>query len=206
MIRLQHVLLRLALFIAIGGVVMGCKHEQSNTAFGVGPKIVKTNGYVVPKDSISPPKILPREAPITVPAIKNTMVAKSANEQQIDSTRARHTLIPKIATPGENGILLPKVVSAKGKVVMAGLPKVVAAKEVKTANFYLQNFLSDNKLQGYNAFENGNHENPGFNAKGDSISMFYCQYHRTVYRHSFVHKSDIEKAVLVMCNFQFEKI
>lgn len=127
---------------------MGCKHEQSNTVFGVGPKMVKANGYVVPKDSISPPKILPREVPITVPAIKNTMVAKSANVHQIDSTRTRYTIIPDIATPGENGILLPKVVPAKGKVAMAGLPKVVAAQEVKSLDPNPYNFSSFNKLQG----------------------------------------------------------
>lgn len=148
MIRLQYVFQRMALVMAIVSVALGCRQEQFNRAIGVGPKMVKANGYVVPKDSFSPPKILPREAPITVPAIKNTMVAKSANIYQIDSTRARTTIIPSIATPGKNGIFLPKVVPANGKVVIAGLPQVVPATEVKSLDPNPYNFSSFNKLQG----------------------------------------------------------
>ena len=112
------------------------------------PRITEARGYVLPKDSMLPPKIIPREAPIIVPAIEKTIVNRPANVYPIDSTKTVFTIKPHVFTPGEDGISLPKVVPAKGITLSAGLPKVVTAQEVMAADPNPNNFSSFNRIEG----------------------------------------------------------
>ena len=170
--------------MVVGILVMGCRQEEAHTIVGAGPKIVKANGYLVPKDSVLPPKVLQREAPRVVPAIKNEMVTKHANRYQINKERARSTIVPELAILGEKGILRPKVVPAKGRVVMAGLPAVVTAQEVRSLDSNPYNFSSFNKLQGISdkdvqyIFEDG-HDNIWFGTANGGVSMYDGHYFRT---------------------------
>jgi len=132
----------------LGCFPSSCKKDTSASAVHRTPRITEARGYVVPQDSLLPPKILPRETPIVVPAIEKTMVNRPANKSPIDSVRTAYTIKPQVFTPGENGISLPKVVPAKGIPITAGLPKVVAAQEVMAADPNPNNFSSFNRIEG----------------------------------------------------------
>ena len=132
----------------LGCFPSSCKKDTSASAVHRTPRITEARGYVVPKDSLLPPKILPQEAPIILPAVEKTIVNRPANEYPIDSLRTAYTIKPQVFTPGENGISLQKVVPANGIPITAGLPKVVAAQEVMAADPNPNNFSSFNRIEG----------------------------------------------------------
>ena len=134
--------------VLLGCLPSSCKKNASTKAVGHALRIKEAKGYAVPQDSLLPPKIIPREAPIIVPAIKKTIVDKPANEYPIDSVRTTYTIKPRVFTPGENGISLPKIVPAKGITITAGLPKVVTAQEVMAVDPNPNNFSSFNRIEG----------------------------------------------------------
>ena len=147
------------LSVVLFSVLFSCKQEPDRSKLNYGPNVVEAKGYLVPKDSILPPKVLPREMPIIVPAIINIVTASTPKEHPVDSFRPHYTVIPEVFTPGEDGVLLPKVVPAKGKKISAGLPRVVPAEEVKAADPNPNNFSSFNKIEGL----------------GNSVIQFFCE-------------------------------
>jgi hypothetical protein len=118
-------------------------------------RVVEANGYLVPKDSIKPPKVIPRKHPRIVPAIANKMLAGQSDLHTLDTPRVTYAIMPAVFTPGQDTFLLPKVVLVIDLPIPTGLPTIVAAKEVKSLHpnpYILMLFIS---LLGYNGFVNG---------------------------------------------------
>jgi len=130
-----------------GVILFSCKKQPDGSPRKYQLKVVEAKGYSVPKDSIAPPKILPRENPWVVPAIANKMLSAQTKEHTIDSPKTIFSVIPEVFTPGQDSFLLPKKIPAIDFPIPAGLPTVVAAKEVRSLDPNPHNFSSFNKLE-----------------------------------------------------------
>lgn len=154
-------------------ISISCKKNTNRFASPYQLKIVEANGYVVPKDSMAPPNASPYQKPRITPVIKNKIGAAETNAHVVDSSlNSVFSILPGVPTPGEGNFLLPEKTIALHVPVIRGIPSVVVAKEVKAANPNLQNFLSGNKLRGYNAFENGNNKTLGLMLKVIAYQCF----------------------------------
>ncbi len=138
----------LGMLLIIGSMLFSCQ-RQPNEPRGMYPlKTVEAKGYEVPKDSLSPPKIIPVGNPKVVPVEKHKIVAAPASVNSADNPKVVVAGIPKVCTPGKDSFLLPKIVPAIDNPVVAGLPKVIPAEEVSSIDPNPENFSSFNKLQG----------------------------------------------------------
>jgi hypothetical protein len=131
-------------------ILFACKQRPNESIRNHQVRVVEARGYVVPKDSIAPPKILPRKKPRVVPAIHNKMVAAKSNVHIIDSLKTSFVVEPKIVTPGQNSVLFPEKLPATGKTVATGLPTITSANEVNAIDLNPKNFSSFNKMKGLN--------------------------------------------------------
>ena len=112
------------------------------------PKVVEAHGYVVPKDSMAEPKVVPAGKPKVVRAGKPKVVLTNTNVHPAGIPRVVKAGVPRVCTPGQDGFSLPKTVPAIDSPFMAGIPEVVIAKEAYTKDQNPQNFSSFGKLQG----------------------------------------------------------
>jgi signal transduction histidine kinase/ligand-binding sensor domain-containing protein/DNA-binding NarL/FixJ family response regulator len=138
----------LGLLIIFGGVLFSCKQNQDGPHRNHQLKIVEVKGYVVPKDSMRQPKIVPAGNPTVIPVEKTKVVPIASNVNLALNPKVVVAGIPKICTPGQGGFSLPKIVPVLYNPVVAGLPKILPAKEVSSIDPNPQNFSSFNKLQG----------------------------------------------------------
>ena len=105
-------------------------------------------GYVVPKDSMAEPKVIPVGKPTVVRAGKPKVVLTNTNVHPAGIPKVVIAGIPKVCTPGQDSFSLPKTVPAIDSPFIAGIPEVVIAKEAYTKEQNPQNFSSFGKLQG----------------------------------------------------------
>ncbi len=127
---------------------LSCK-KHPNEPLGIYPlNVVEAKGYKVPQDSIAPPKIIPVGNPKIVPVEKHKVEAARANIHPVGVPKILVAGIPKVGTPGQDSFSLPKIVPAIDSPIMAGLPKIVPAKEVAGIDPNPENFSAFNKLQG----------------------------------------------------------
>ncbi len=138
----------LGLLIIFGGVFFSCNQNLDDSAKNNHLKIVEVKGYVVPKDSIRQPKIVPAGNPIVIPGTKPKVTSIVPTLNLVRNPKVVVAGLPKICTPGQDSFSLPKIVPAIHHPVVAGLPKVTPAKEVSSTDPNPQNFSSFNKLQG----------------------------------------------------------
>jgi ligand-binding sensor domain-containing protein len=122
------------------------QEEQKPNLFS--PKVVEAKGYVVPKDSMAEPKVVPAGKPNVVKAGKPEVVLTNTNVVAAGSPQEFRIGLPTVFTPGKDTILLPKSVPANGHTYTGGIPEVVVAKDPRIKDINPKNFSSFSKLQG----------------------------------------------------------
>ena len=129
-------------------VIFSCNPNQEQSPLSFSPKVVEAHGYVVPKDSMAEPKVIPAGKPRVVRAGKPKVVLSIRNVHPAGIPRVVIAGVPKVCTPGQDSFSLPKTVPAIESPFIAGAPEVVVAKEAYTKDQNPQNFSSFGKLQG----------------------------------------------------------
>ncbi|MEP6597056.1 MAG: two-component regulator propeller domain-containing protein, partial [Ginsengibacter sp.] len=127
-----------------------CKRpqKQQNILDQYAPKVVVAHGYIVPKDSMAEPKVIPAGKPTVVRAGKPKVVPTNTNVHPAGIPRVVIAGVPRKCTPGQDSFSLSKKVLAIDSPFIAGIPEVVIAKEAYTKDQNPQNFSSFSKLQG----------------------------------------------------------
>ncbi len=136
------------LLMIFGCILFSCKQNKDGPPRNHQLKVVEVKGYVVPKDSISLPKIVTAGNPTIIPVEKQKI---TTFQSAINTTLKPKVVVaglPSINTPGFDGFSLPKKVLAIERPVLAGLPEVIPVKELASVDQNLENFSSFNKLQG----------------------------------------------------------
>lgn len=113
-----------------------------------GPVTIEASGYIVPKDSLSSPEIVPAKEPRIV------RVGKLAETQQVSNTHPAKE--PEIFTPFKPSIKVykgsepgfPGTAEAIGKAVFCKAPEMVLVKEPYVKDINPLNFSNFSKLQG----------------------------------------------------------
>jgi ligand-binding sensor domain-containing protein/serine phosphatase RsbU (regulator of sigma subunit) len=143
MYRLTSLLLCLLL------IACGKRDTQEPQAIR-GPKVVPAVGYVVPKDSISEPVVIPiDESKLTkVPAGKPNVVAANVNVHPAGEPKIVPVGTPRVIKLGTDTFPMPKVVTAIENPFIAGMPEVVLAKDRAVKDQNPASFSSFSKLQG----------------------------------------------------------
>jgi len=143
--------MRLFNSLLIGSIIclFSCNSNQEHTSVNsFAPKIVEARGYVVPKDSMAEPKVVPAGIPKVVPIGEPKVTFINTNVHPAGIPRVVIAGIPKVCTPGQDSFSLPKTVPAIERSVMAGIPETVIAKEAFIKDQNTHNFSSFGKLQG----------------------------------------------------------
>jgi signal transduction histidine kinase/ligand-binding sensor domain-containing protein/CheY-like chemotaxis protein/AraC-like DNA-binding protein len=148
MVQVHNRIYGWSLLILFGGVFFSCNQKPDNSAKNNHLKIVEVKGYIVPKDSMQQPKIVPAGNPIVIPSTKPKVTSIVPTLNLASNPKVVVAGLPKICTPGQDSFSLPKIVPAIHNPIVAGLPKVTPAKEVSSTDPNPQNFSSFNKLQG----------------------------------------------------------
>jgi signal transduction histidine kinase/ligand-binding sensor domain-containing protein/AraC-like DNA-binding protein/DNA-binding NarL/FixJ family response regulator len=136
------------LSMLFGTCFFSCKQQPDHSTEKHQLKIEVAKGYVVPKDSIRPPKILPASNPKIVLVQQQKTVPFRPNLKITLEPKVVLAGQPTLCTPGVGGFSRPKIVPALHHPVLAGLPNVSPANEVSSIDPNPQNFSSFNKLQG----------------------------------------------------------
>ena len=129
--------------------LFSCKRnqEQSRTV-SFAPKVIETKGYVVPKDSVAEPKVVPAGKPRVVRAGNPKVVTTYTNVHPAGIPKFVIAGSPRVCTPGQDSFLLPKTVTIINAPWRASIPEVVIAKQAYSKDQNPQNFSSFGKLQG----------------------------------------------------------
>ena len=142
-IMIQIVILILGMFL------FSCsqkeERERPNT---FAPKVIETKGYVVPKDSVTEPKVILAAKPTIVKAGNPKVVPTNTNIVLVGKPKIILIGKPRVITPGKDTFLLPKIVPAINIPFLAGIPDVVIAKDPHINDNNPQSFTSFGKLQG----------------------------------------------------------
>ena len=127
------------------------KEEQRPHSFRA--QVVEARGYVVPKDSMAEPKVIPAGSPKIIPAGRPKSVLVDSNICPAGKPKIVMAGAPRICTPGKDGLSLPKTVtlvdSLVDTLVIVGSPEVVIATQSISREQNPQNFSSLGFLQGF---------------------------------------------------------
>ena len=113
-------------------LIFSCNPSQENsTPSSSGPKVVESKGYVVPQDSMAPPKVIvvdesklrriPVGKPKLFPTNTNIHAAGTPKEIVVYATR--------FCTPGQGPIMISKTLPAQDSTFEAGIPELIHAKD-----------------------------------------------------------------------------
>jgi len=142
----------LAVFLITGIFLFSCseKQKEQERANTFAPKVVEANGYVVPKDSMRVPLVIPvDESKLTKIAVGNPLVVPTnTNVHPAGIPKIVIAGIPRVIVPGQDTFLLPKKVMAIDSPFVAGIPEITLAKEPAVKDQNPENFSSFSKLQG----------------------------------------------------------
>jgi ligand-binding sensor domain-containing protein/signal transduction histidine kinase len=128
--------------------IFSCKQQKENsTVLSYSPKVVEAHGYVVPKDSMAEPKLLPVGEPWVVPAGKPKVTPVATNVHPVGNSEII-LADTTVHTPGQGSFSLPKTFPAIGKTILAGSPEVIIAKDAVAKDQNLYNFSSFGTIQG----------------------------------------------------------
>ena len=131
--------------------IYACNQEQKEiNEKHISPKIQKTKGYEVPKDSLTAPKIVfVDETKLKkVLAGKPEVIPTNLNIYPAGAPKIILVGKPRVCTPGKDSFLLPKIVPAIDSTFPAGIPTTILAKEMASKDQNPQNFSYFSKLQG----------------------------------------------------------
>jgi len=130
-------------------IVMSCDQQKVQKRIkSSDPMVVKSKGYLVPKDQLSPPEVHPAGPPIKVLFGNPKVVAADINIRPTGTPTKILAGTPKICTPGLDSFSLPQTFVAKDSPFLAGIPEQVLAKDPAVKDQNAQNFSSFGKLQG----------------------------------------------------------
>ena len=158
----------LDMLLLFGVILNSCKQHNADSEKKYRLRVVDAKGYLVSKDSIEPPKIIPRENPRMVPAIANKMFVAQANEHKIVRKGTVFYVVPQVFTPWWDSFLPLKKVAAINLPIKTGLPTVFAVKEVRFINPNQHKFMLFNCLQSYHGFVNKGNENLWLNTNAEN--------------------------------------
>lgn len=118
----------------------------------VNPAIVseklKIQGFVVPSGNISAPTEITAGKPNIVRAEKPRVVRERVHTKNISEPFINNLGIPKIYTPGQNGVPNPEKRTSSGISFPAAAPEVVIAKDPGSKDFNPHGFSSFGTIQG----------------------------------------------------------
>lgn len=136
-------------FLTCITLLLSCEQPQDvSKANQLRLKVVPAIGYTVPADSLQVPKSVPAGKPTIVKAGKPEIVPTGTNVVPVGEPFPIEVGIPTVIVPGTNGIDLPETKTAIHRSVMAGLPKMVLAKEPEMSDPNPQKFRKFGKLHG----------------------------------------------------------
>ncbi|MCX6297015.1 MAG: hypothetical protein NTX97_13330, partial [Bacteroidetes bacterium] len=141
------------------------------------PVVVEAKGYIVPKDSITEPKVVPVGAPIIVKAGAPIIVPANTNVFTSGEPIIVVAGQPNKIKFGKDTFLLPKLVPSIDSQFLAGIPEIVIAKDAHVNDDNPKNFSTFNKLQG---LKNGyiscimedKNRNLWFGTRGGGVSKY----------------------------------
>ncbi len=144
-------------FISIILFIFSCsekKEQERPTTFA--PKVIASVGYIVPKDSVTEPKVIPCGIATIVKAGNPKVVPTNTNIHIAGIPKVILAGTPNVITPGQvyteqgrsDTFLLPKTVPAIDSPFVAGIPEVVIAKDMAIKDQNPEGFSSFGKLQG----------------------------------------------------------
>lgn len=145
---MKNLLICTAVFATI---LLACTRKQEQKSQNTfDPKSIETTGYVVPKDSMTEPRVIliDESKPIKTPAYKLAMIPANTNVYVAGIPKIILAGIPRLITPGTDTFPLPKIAPAIEKPFIAGIPEVITAKYAQIKDNNPQNFCSFSKLQG----------------------------------------------------------
>lgn len=166
------------IFLINGIFLFSCSQKQEQERPNTfAPTVVETKGYVVPKDSVSEPKVIPAGQPTIVKAGNPKVVPLNMNIFPSGVPKTKIAGIPTICTPGEDTFLMPKIIPVIATRIIAGIPKNIIAKDAHSKDQNPQNFSCFGKLQGLNSeiitkFLEDNIGNIWFCTYGGGISKY----------------------------------
>jgi len=112
------------------------------------PEVFDAKPYVVPKDKMAPPEIIPAVETVCKFISKPKVTTLKSNVFPVGKTKLVLAGAPKICVPGENGYSLPDTVTAVGSTVPAGLPEIVLVKDIQVKDNNSASFTPLNTLNG----------------------------------------------------------
>ncbi|RPH31383.1 MAG: hypothetical protein EHM93_13940 [Bacteroidales bacterium] len=126
-----------------------CTTQQEEKSFiSFSQKVVEANGYVVPQDSISSPKVVIAGNPKIILAKTPKEVLTNINIHIAGIPKIVLAGNPKMVISGEDSCALPKKVLAINRPFLGGIPEIVQANNAYVKDQNPQNFSSFSKLQG----------------------------------------------------------
>ena len=132
-------------------MVLSCtrQQDQKSTVF-FAPTVVEAKGYVVPKDSMTEPKVISvDESKLKkIPVGKPTVVAANTNIHPAGIPKIVLAGVPGVTMPGQDSFSLPKTVIAIDSPFMAAMPELVTAKDAHIKDQNPQNFSILSNLKG----------------------------------------------------------
>jgi two-component system, sensor histidine kinase ChiS len=137
------------IFVLVFVISCNPKTEQARHT-AIAPKVMTAKGYIVPKDSVSEPKIIPidEQKLIRVPVGEPTVVPTNTNLHPAGIPKIVSAGIPRVIYIGQDTFSLPKTVPAIHKPFKETTPEVVIAKDPSQMDLNPQSFSSLSKLQG----------------------------------------------------------
>ncbi|MEI7500865.1 MAG: two-component regulator propeller domain-containing protein [Bacteroidota bacterium] len=130
-------------------IITACTRQQEQTQSGdIIPKVVEAKGYIVPRDSISEPVVVPVGTTTVVKVGTPEVITINTNIHPVGKPRVVKAGTPRACIPGQNGFSLPKTVPAIVRPLATVIPEAVVAKDTYSKELNPQNFSTFGKQQG----------------------------------------------------------
>jgi len=108
----------------------------------------RISGHIVPKDSLSDPKVVPAGKPARTRAGKPIRISRNSNTIPVGISKRIKAGKPQIRIPGQNSYSLPLSYKPNETRVLSGNPEIIIAKEPHIMENTPKNLSSFGKLQG----------------------------------------------------------
>ncbi|MES2592336.1 MAG: two-component regulator propeller domain-containing protein [Bacteroidota bacterium] len=136
-------------FISILLSFSSCSRQnEQGRSVSFAPKVIASKGYIIPKDSVTPPKVIIAGKSAIIKAGIPKIVLTNTNIHSVGKPKVVSTGTPGVFTPGTDTFFVPKTIPAVDRSFVAGIPEVVVAKDAYTKDQNPENFSSFSKLQG----------------------------------------------------------
>jgi len=155
------------------------KGQKGSSSFA--PRVVEAHGYVVPKDSMAEPKVVPAGKPKVVKVGIPKVVLTNTNVHRAGSPKVVIAGTPRVCTPGQDSFLLPKTVPVIDSPFPAGIPEMVIAKDAHIGDDNPYSFSSFGELHGLkrnevNCLLQDNSGNIWFGTFGGGVTKYDGKY------------------------------